>query len=58
MAYSEGKIKSHNFSLRLPESTREDLQKIADREEVSPAFLIRKAIETFLDQDKKEQNNV
>ena len=50
----EEKEKVHTFSMRMKVKMRNDLQKIADREKVSPALIVRKAIELLLEQDRKD----
>jgi len=51
------KEKIHTFSLRITEGMRREIQKIADREEVSPAFVVREGIKMLLEQDRKDQEN-
>jgi predicted DNA-binding protein len=54
MDYSEGKDK-HVYSLRVTEKMRQEIQRIADRENVTPAFVVRKAVEMLIEQDKKDE---
>jgi predicted DNA-binding protein len=53
----EKKEKAVIYSVRLKESVRKDIQKIADREKVTPSVIIRKAIEMILEQDRKDMEN-
>jgi len=53
MEYEEGQALISLFSLRLPQKMRQELQKIADREKVTPAFVVRKAIQELIERDGK-----
>ena len=57
MSFINGKKKSSNYSIRLPEETKEDLQKFADRKGVKPSFIVRKAVEEFILRDQKGDTN-
>jgi predicted DNA-binding protein len=52
MNYDTGRLKPAAFSLRLTKEMREDIQRIADREKISPAFVVRKAVEKWIEEDK------
>ena len=43
------------FSVRITKEMRKELQKIADREKVSPGLIIREGIKMLLEQDRKDQ---
>ena len=53
----EEKEKIHTFSMRMKNTMREDIQKIADREKVSPGLIVRTAVNMLLEQDRKDQKN-
>lgn len=53
----EEKEKTHTFSFRIKQTVRDDLEKIAVREKIPPAVIVRKAIRLLIEQDKKDQEN-
>ena len=55
--FNEGREKTEIFSLRIPKQMRVDMQKVADQEGVAPAFIVRHAIQNFLDEQTKTTKN-
>ena len=58
MDLKEGRPKNWAYSMRIHEETRKELDRIAEKESVSPAFLVRAAVEEFIrNYDKKEKKD-
>lgn len=57
MEYDEGQSLASLFSLRLPQKTRQELQKIAEREKVTIAFVVRKAVRELIERENQTRKD-